>query len=111
MAESSALVTLRGLAGDILMSSPCQQIDFHWGRNHIDGSGFSFVALALLTRHASRGLHFKIEHQPPGVGASYFALTNTFSVPNANYGAKPGEKIAIVHEAAHAIGDATKRKG
>jgi len=103
-------LALRTRTGEILMSAPCQRIDFHWAHYHIDGSGFSFVALATLSR-GSKGVHFKIEHQPTGVGARYFPSTNMFSVPTANFGVSDAwQKMALVHECTHALIDATHAK-
>ena len=105
-------LALRNRAGALLMSTACQNIDFRWAGIHVDGSSFSFIALAMLNKAThSPGIHFRVEHQPAGVGASYDPQTNTFSVPSTSFGSvSPWEKQAIVHECTHALIDATSGK-
>ena len=105
-------LVLRTRAGALLMSPACQNIDFHWAGIHVDGSGFSFIALAMLHNSTqSPGVHFKIAHQPSGVGASYDPQNNTFSVLSASFASiDPWQKQAIVHECTHALIDARAGK-
>jgi hypothetical protein len=49
MADLAPNPYLAPLCGDILMSDACQKINFYWAGMHVDGSGFSYVALALAS--------------------------------------------------------------
>lgn len=91
------------------MSGPCQRIDFHWGRLHPDGSAFSFIALALAST-PPKGIRVIVNsHLPAGTEASYDSVVNKFTVPSAGYGGTAFQKQSIVHEATHAISDATDK--
>ncbi len=107
MATQAELDALRGRTSQLLMSAACQRIDFHWGRNHIDGSAFSFIALTLITKpKAQHGISFVVKPQPPNVGASYDPGSNRVEFPTASFGSSdPWEKMSIIHEMTHAVID------
>jgi hypothetical protein len=91
------------------MSDPCQRINFRWGRLHADGSAYSFVALALASR-PPKGIGVIVNPRlPANTEASYDSVTNKFTVRSAAYGGTAFHKMSIVHEATHAIADATDR--
>jgi len=94
--------------GRILMSDACQKIDFHWGRLHIDGSAFSFIALGLASR-PPHGIGCRVQHLKKNRGAQYNPTANRIEVPKASFGTNPGEEMEVVHEATHAIADATTK--
>lgn len=98
---------IRKRIASTLMSSPCQKISFWFNRVHVDGSGLSFVALALLSKPNGRvGLNVRVLPRPAGVEANYDPSTNTYIVPRANYGQTRGEQMHLVHESVHALCDA-----
>jgi hypothetical protein len=96
----------------LLMSPAAQKIDFYLDSFHVDGSGLSFVALALASKpHGSHGVTVRLGHVPPDADAAYDPAINTFDFPNANYGATDAwQKSAIIHECVHALRDAQGRK-
>jgi hypothetical protein len=109
MAGPSLEVLMRSRFGQILMSDPCQRINFRWGKLHPDGSAFSFVALALASK-PPKGIRVTVNtHLPSGTEASYDSVANRFTVPSAGYGGTAFQKMSIVHEATHAIADATDK--
>lgn len=75
---------------------------------HIDGSGFSYVALALIPGKTGAGLNFAIVPVTKLVEASYDGLSNTLRFPSAAYGFNLGERSTILHECTHALIDARK---
>ena len=90
------------LCGDILMSSACQQINFYWAGQHIDGSGFCYIALALT----SGGIKVLEGTMPVNVGAFYSPDKNTITIPSSFDFSVDSNKMSIVHESTHAIQDA-----
>jgi hypothetical protein len=109
MAANATEIALRSRFGQILMSDPCQRINFRWGRLHADGSAYSFVALALASR-PPKGIGVIVNPRlPANTEASYDSVTNKFTVRSAAYGGTAFHKMSIVHEATHAIADATDR--
>jgi hypothetical protein len=92
---------LKSRIGAILMSESCQTIDFWLDGQHIDGSGLSYVALAL------KSMSFDINPDPgPNVGAGYMPLTNTFVFKSVDVGGTLRQRMHIVHECTHALRDA-----
>ena len=97
-AEADAI---KNRIGAILMSPSCQTIDFWLDGHHIDGSAFSYVALAM------RSVTIDIEpNPPPNVAAGYNPYSNTFRFKSANVGTTLRERMYIVHESTHAMIDA-----
>ena len=97
---------LRALIGSIVMSDATQKLDFYFDKMHVDGSGLSYVALALLSKpRGAHGLSIAIGGLPPLAGATYDPETNTFRFPRANYGIDSFERMAILHESIHAWRD------
>ncbi len=91
---------IKSRIGAILMSKSCQTIDFWLDGQHIDGSGFSYVALAL------KSMSFDINPDPgPNVGAGY-STTNTFLFKSVDVGGTLRQRMYIVHECTHALRDA-----
>ncbi|MGV7030678.1 hypothetical protein [Methylobacterium symbioticum] len=102
---------LRDRVGQILMSPACQFIDFTVDGTHIDGSGFSYVALSLVPKKkAGPGLNFNIKKLSKLAGAQYNQRENALEFPKANFGQNLWERRSIVHECTHALIDARKRK-
>ena len=102
-AEENAL---RQRVGNILMSKPCQRINISVDRVNVNGSGFSYVALAVLNT-----IKFAVGELPANSEAQYSIGFNTFRFPHAGYGVGGAnaafERQTIVHEATHAVIDAT----
>jgi hypothetical protein len=97
---------LRSRVGDILMSSGAQSIDFFLDSMHVDGSGLSYVALALLTKPNGRhGVTFRVGHVDRSAAATYRPGANIFDFPSVNYGTSDFERMTIVHECVHALRD------
>ena len=91
---------------NILMSAPCQRIDFSYAGQHIDGSAFSFVALALGSQPPS-GVTVVQAELHNGDTADYSSSSNTLTIDAGLDIASPFGEIVIVHEATHAVQDAT----
>jgi len=88
------------------MSDACQKIDFYFGL-HVDGSAFSYIALALASTPPN-GIRCNVGGVAANQGANYDTTTNTFNVPSDSFASTNfGEKMVIVHEATHAVADAT----
>jgi hypothetical protein len=101
---------LRSTIGQILMSNAAQKIDFYLDNIHVNGSGFSYVALALVSKpSATSGLSITIGKMNPHAAATYDPLTNTYRFPRANYGGTPFERMTILHESVHALRDSMGR--
>jgi hypothetical protein len=108
MANTDAL---RTRVGGILMSSAAQAINFFLDSFHVDGSGLSFVALALASKPKGvHGVTFRLGHVKHGAAATYSSSTNIFDFPAANYGTTDFERMTIVHECVHALRDANGPK-
>lgn len=106
MATDPKTDALRGLMGKLLMSPAAQKVNFYLDRIHVDGSGFSFVALALLPKPGGpRGFSIRVGHVSPGAEATYQPANNTFDFPSANYGTTAAQKMSIIHECVHALRD------
>ncbi len=111
MGEPIKYAGLRQSIQNVLMSNECQSIDFSLDGIHIDGSGYSFVALALISAGRSQNnIRIAVKHMPKGVGAQYDPSTNTFEFPRPGYGTTDAEKLTIVHESTHALIDARKKR-
>jgi hypothetical protein len=108
MAGPSPQVLLRTRFGQILMSAACQRIDFHWGPLHPDGSAFSFIALALASK-PPKGMGVAVMHLAANRGAQYNPTANRIEIPSASFGTSAFDQMSIVHEATHAIADATNK--
>jgi hypothetical protein len=104
MVSSASQAPLRMRLGAQLMSHACAKIDFHWGPLHVDGSAFSFVALALASR-PPHGLGCAVKKLKSGVEAQYNGPARQFEFSKPTYGTAPFERITLVHEATHAIAD------
>lgn len=101
---------LRPLMQSILMSDAAQAIDFYVDGIHIDGSGLSFVALALVSPpQGYQGVSLQIGVQNPNAAALYTPTDNTFHFPSLSYGTNPGtadfERMTILHECVHCLRD------
>lgn len=93
---------------EVLVSAPCQRIDFRFGPVHIMGAQYSALAISLngLSRNRLR------EEVGPthGAGASYDIGRNRLRAPTGNFGTGTGpyaaeERMSLVHEATHAVLD------
>jgi hypothetical protein len=106
MATNAQTQALRTMMSSLLMSDAAQQIDFYLDRLHVDGSGFSFVALALLPKpQGQHGFSIRVGHVNPNAEATYQPANNTFDFPTANYGTTPFQRSSIIHECVHALRD------
>jgi hypothetical protein len=100
---------------DILLSAPCQKVDFYYpyaqgrgvNRCRIDGWALSFVALALETKPGGgRGITIVVRPISDGAMAKYTPEGNILRVPTVDFGTWPPERNSIVHECVHALRDA-----
>jgi hypothetical protein len=107
MPTAVELSALRARTQQLLMSPASQNIDFYWGGNHVSGSTFVYIAVALASRpNTRRGISFVVRPQPPNVGASYQPANNTVEFPTIGFGlSDPWEKMSIIHEMTHAVID------
>lgn len=96
--------TFRARLIDILKSDACRRIDFTWAGEHIGGTGFAYLAIALLSPHTGQsGIAIKLFERPPrGVGAQYSSNFNTLVVSSYDYGKLHKEQMLLVHEMTHA---------
>jgi hypothetical protein len=102
---------LRSKVGAILMSPAAQGIDFYLDNIHVDGSGFSYVALALVSAPKGvTGISFAVGGLSPHAAATYDPVHNLFRFPNANYGSTPFERMTILHECVHTLRDSLGKK-
>jgi hypothetical protein len=108
MAGPSPQILMRTRFGQILMSAACQRINFHWGPLHPDGSAFSFIALALASK-PPKGMGVAVMKLAANRGAQYNPTANRIEVPSAGFGNSAFDQMSIVHEATHAIADATTK--
>ena len=96
---------------NILLSGPCQKIDFWCGGLHV--SGFELARVARAIYNCDKRLQtLNIRVGSSGAGtASYQTWTNTIVVPNRNYAASSEitEHLAVVHECVHALRDSHGR--
>jgi hypothetical protein len=101
---------LRTIIGAIVMSDAAQKVDFYLDKMHVDGSGLSYVALALASKpRGGRGLSIAVGGLGPHAEASYDPSTNTFKFPKVNYGTVPFERMTIFHESVHVWRDSVGR--
>ena len=101
---------LRPLMQSILMSNAAQSINFNLDAIHIDGSGLSFVALALVSPpQGFQGVSLQIAVSNPAAAAFYNPTNNTFFFPSLSYGTNAGtadvERMTILHECIHCLRD------
>jgi predicted ribosomally synthesized peptide with SipW-like signal peptide len=112
MTTETELAALRERFAQILTGGQCARIAFHYGNVHIRGGGYCVIGMSLGTAPAhphGRGEHRRMsvrvarlrEHH----GAEYRSRTNEIVVPRADYGVPLTERMAIVHEATHAVLD------
>src|SRR5262249_43323351 len=102
--------TVRERVNTLLMSDAAQKIDFTIEQIHVDGWGFTYIALAMLTRpHGSHGTTVRLGHVQPGADATYDPARNIFDFPNAGYGTTPFQKAGVIHECVHAVRDSMGR--
>ena len=102
---------LRARIGSLLLSSAARKIDFTLDGFRVDGDGFLYVAIALLSpTTGGRGINIRIGGVDAGFHAEYDPATNTLGFPNAGYGQTPFERMSIVHECVHVLRDARGRR-
>ena len=102
---------LRARVGAILMSPAAQGIDFYLDSIHVDGSGFSYVALALISPpKGATGIKFVVGGLSPHAAANYDPVFNTFKFPRPDYGSTPFERMTILHECVHTLRDSLGKK-
>jgi hypothetical protein len=107
--------SLRQLMTSLLMSSAARRVNFYLDHIHVDGSGLSFVALALQSPPAGqRGFSIRVSTVGSNFEAAYDPSDNTFNFPRANYGTVDHgntdvafQKMSIIHECIHALIDST----
>jgi hypothetical protein len=91
----------------VLLSPPCQRIDFRWGKLHVTGKAYRAVVLALIDSRIdifeADGVAHKLDHD---VEASYIGDPESIIIrPHLDVHTVFNQRT-IVHEAAHAIQDA-----
>jgi hypothetical protein len=92
--------------GNVLNSTPCKRINFFWAGNHISGTCYAYLALALLSPASDQqGIQISVAKQDKGVAAHYDPDTNVLSLRTYNFGYTPKERMTIVHEFTHAVID------
>jgi hypothetical protein len=94
---------LIAVCAEILLSPPCLQIDFKWRGQQINSHGYRTVVFAVMEGRIGT----KIRPLPPHVGASYNFEKNLFSFHPSFDAKDPLHRMFVVHEATHAIQDAT----
>jgi hypothetical protein len=106
---------LRRRIRDILLSAPCQKIDFYYPYGHgfginrfkIDGWALSFVALALDSpTTGGRGIRIEVTRIGGGAMARYVPEENLLRFPFVGFGQWAPERNGVVHECVHALRDA-----
>jgi hypothetical protein len=104
---SAAEQSLTSVVSQILVSLPCQRINFCFGDTYVDGSGYYFVALSLASiDNKAKALGVVINTSLPlGTEAQYDPTSNNLVLPKAGYGATGFQKMSIVHELTHAVID------
>ena len=104
MTQPGLDAALRARLMDILKSDVCQRIDFTWAGEHIGGTGFAYLAIALLSPHIGQtGLAIeRVDRMPKGISAQYSANRNTLYVLSYDYGKAHKEKALLLHEMTHA---------
>ncbi|WP_426960210.1 hypothetical protein [Muricoccus radiodurans] len=93
---------------NILTSPACQKIDFWCGGMHVSGAGFTLVAhaLGLGGVRKGKGIGISIEKMEKGAAAAYDQFINAFVVPRRSWARTDAfERLAVVHEAVHALRD------
>ncbi len=110
MATPAELAALRSRVGGILMSPQCQRINFTYGGAYMDGSAYSYIALATLSK-PGHGVNVKVNPFQSSE-AMYLPDTNSLVFKTAGYGsaAQPFEMMTVVHESGHALHDAKKQR-
>ena len=102
-----AATTMKHKMGAVLMSDAAQKINFYLDGLHVDGSGLSYVALALLSKATfNSGFNVRVGGMGAGAEATYQPKTNTFTFPSVNYGDTPFQRMTMLHECVHALRDA-----
>ena len=106
-----SLVMRRRIA-ELLISAPCQRIDFRWGAEHVMGAQYSALAMSLNGSSPHR-LQEEIGHVEGGL-ARYIIGRNTIRVPMEGFGVGQSEyaayeRMSIVHECTHAVFDMARR--
>lgn len=98
---------LATLASQILVSQPCQRISFCFGDTYVDGAGYYYVALSLVSiDNKAKALGVVINGGlPANTEAQYDPTTNNLVFPRAGYGTSGFQKMSILHELTHAVLD------
>lgn len=92
----------------ILLSAPCQNMDFWCGGLHVSGAGLALIAHALSGggRHG-KGVRVVVEPVGKNAAAQYDQFRNAIVVPKRGWAKRDTfERIGTVHEAVHALRDA-----
>lgn len=111
MATTAQERAARDTISNILMSESCQKIDFWWGPYHIDGWGYTAIALALLAREGTPNrLSIRVGGIPADADATYDSDTNIVRLPSWTYATvDPFQRMGVVHELTHALVDMIRR--
>ncbi len=84
-----------------------QQRHFCFGDTYVDGAGYYYVALSLISiDNKAKALGVVIDTKlPANTEAQYDPTTNNLVFPRAGYGASGFQKMSILHELTHAVLD------
>jgi hypothetical protein len=87
---------------EILLSPPCQQIDFKWRGQHITAHGYRTVVFAVMEGRIGTGIGHDLK---PGEAAKYNYELN-YMLFHPTFDPKdPMHRMFVVHEATHAVQD------
>lgn len=91
----------------ILLSAPCQKVDFWCGGLHVNGAGLAVIAHALSAGGtAGKGIGISVEKLGDYAAAAYDYQRDAFLISTADWAKEDAfERLAVVHEAIHALRD------
>ena len=96
----------------ILLSAPCQRVDFWCGGLHVNGAGLAIVAHALSAGGTpGKGIGISVENPGEHAAAAYDYQRDAFIISTPDWAkADAFERLAVVHEATHALRDTLGRR-
>lgn len=91
----------------LLLSAPCQKVDFWCGGLHVNGAGLGIVAHAISGGGTEgKGIGLSVEDLGQHAAAAYEPARNAILISTADWAKEDRfERLAVVHEAIHALRD------
>ena len=91
----------------ILLSAPCQKVDFWCGGLHVNGAGLAVIAHALSGGGtAGKGIGISVEKLGEHAAAAYDYVRDAFLISTADWAKEDAfERLAVVHEGVPALRD------